>query len=55
MHGVYMNQAAQGSTGPYTTMPVAGTGMCPAEPTGVEAEGKMVASVSASLPQIPAW
>ncbi|KAM8991806.1 hepatocyte growth factor-regulated tyrosine kinase substrate isoform 2-T2 [Ara ararauna] len=25
MHGVYMNQAAQGSTGPYTTMPVAGT------------------------------
>uniref|UniRef100_A0A8V5GSF5 Uncharacterized protein n=1 Tax=Melopsittacus undulatus TaxID=13146 RepID=A0A8V5GSF5_MELUD len=25
MHGVYMNQAAQGSTGPYTAMPVAGT------------------------------
>ncbi|NXE30451.1 HGS kinase, partial [Ardeotis kori] len=25
MHGVYMNQAAQGGTGPYTAMPVAGT------------------------------
>ncbi|NWW98328.1 HGS kinase, partial [Caloenas nicobarica] len=25
MHGVYMNQAAQGSSGPYSAMPVAGT------------------------------
>ncbi|NXP45968.1 HGS kinase, partial [Heliornis fulica] len=25
MHGVYMNQAAQGGTGPYSAMPVAGT------------------------------
>ncbi|KFR17304.1 Hepatocyte growth factor-regulated tyrosine kinase substrate, partial [Opisthocomus hoazin] len=25
MHSVYMNQAAQGGTGPYTTMPVTGT------------------------------
>ncbi|XP_067164758.1 hepatocyte growth factor-regulated tyrosine kinase substrate isoform X1 [Apteryx mantelli] len=25
MHGVYMNQAAQGGTGPYTAMPVTGT------------------------------
>lgn len=26
MHSVYMNQAAQGGTGPYTAMPVTGTG-----------------------------
>lgn len=26
MHTVYMSQPAQGNTGPYTAMPVAGTG-----------------------------
>lgn len=47
MHSVYMNQAAQGGTGPYTAMPVTGTGMSGADPMWVEAERKVVASISA--------
>ncbi|NXE83166.1 HGS kinase, partial [Cochlearius cochlearius] len=47
MHSVYMNQAAQGGTGPYTAMPVTGTGTSGADPTWAEAERKVVASISA--------
>lgn len=54
MHGVYMNQAAQGGSGPYSAMPVAGTGTAGSWSCVVGAERKAGASVSAS-PQIPAW
>ncbi|NXJ83963.1 HGS kinase, partial [Trogon melanurus] len=47
MHSVYMNQAAQGGTGPYSAMPVTGTGRSASDPAGAQAERQVVASPSA--------
>lgn len=51
MHGVYMNQAAQGGTGPYTAMPVTGTGTLGSSASGGRAEPKVVAATSALSPR----
>lgn len=53
MHSVYMNQAAQGGTGPYTAMPVTGTGMLGS--LWGRGEPKVGAPTSALSTQIPAW
>lgn len=55
MHSVYMNQAAQGGTGPYTAMPVTGTGTLGSSACGGRGEPKVVAPTSALSTQIPAW
>ncbi|NWW90112.1 HGS kinase, partial [Rhynochetos jubatus] len=47
MHSVYMNQAAQGGTGPYAAMPVTGTGTSASSSrVGLGAEREVVASIS---------
>lgn len=53
MHSVYMNQAAQGGTGPYTAMPVTGTGTLGS--LWGRGEPKVGAPTSALSTQIPAW
>lgn len=53
MHSVYMNQAAQGGTGPYAAMP--GTGTSGSSASGGRGEPGAVPPTSALSTQIPAW
>lgn len=55
MHSVYMNQAAQGGTGPYSAMPVTGTGTLGSSACGAMVEPRVLAPASALSTQIPAW
>ncbi|NXL38202.1 HGS kinase, partial [Glaucidium brasilianum] len=52
MHSVYMNQAAQGGTGPYSAMPVSGTGTGAAGPSAGAEHG--AATPTCPLPPDPA-